>query len=105
MPRQWKRKTNRGVPAEILRKAAIEVRKGDSLRSVAKAYSICHVTLYRYVKAAKKLREEGSSERPHVGYRSSQKVFSEAQEELLTEYLTEAAGLFYGLTPREVTMR
>lgn len=28
MPRQWKRKTDRGVPADILRKAAIEFRQG-----------------------------------------------------------------------------
>lgn len=103
MPRQWKRKTDRGVPAEVFQKAAAEVIQGTSVRRVAKAHNICHVTLYRYCKAAEKLREEGNGEKPHVGYRSSQKVFSEEEEELVAEYLKEAADLHFGLNPREVT--
>ena len=74
MLRQWKSETDRGVPADILRKAEIEVRQAKCVTSVAKAHSNCHVTLYRYFKAAQKLREEGSSEKPHVGYPSSWKV-------------------------------
>ncbi|KAM3606707.1 uncharacterized protein V6R79_021771 [Siganus canaliculatus] len=102
MPRQWKRKTDRGVPAEVLQKAALEVRMGTSVRRVAKAHNICHVTLYRYCKAAEKLREDGNGEKPHVGYRSSQKVFTKEQEELVAEYLKEAADMYYGLSPQEV---
>lgn len=105
MPRQWKRKTDRGVSADILQRAALEVRQGTSVRAVAKAHSICHVTLYRYCKAAERLREEGNSELPHVGYHSSKKVFSGEQEELVAQYLKEAADMYYGLTAREVTMR
>ena len=55
------------ISADILKKDEIEVSQGKSVTSVANAHSICHVTLYSYFKAAQKLREEGSSEKPHVG--------------------------------------
>lgn len=90
MPRKWKHKSDSSVPTDILRKAAVEVRKAND-------HSICHVTLSRYCKASQKPREEGSSAQPNVGYRS-QRVLSDAQEEILNEYLKEAADLYYGLT-------
>uniref|UniRef100_A0A3Q3LV80 HTH psq-type domain-containing protein n=1 Tax=Mastacembelus armatus TaxID=205130 RepID=A0A3Q3LV80_9TELE len=85
MPRQWKRKTDRGVPANVLKVASDEVTgKGKSVRSVAKAHGICHVTLSRYCKSLQKLRDQGSSDLPSVGYRSNNKVFSETREGLNT---------------------
>lgn len=105
MPRQWKRTTERGVPASVLKTASDEVtKKGKSVRSVAKAHGICHVTLSRYCKSLQKLRDQGSSDLPSVGYRSSNKVLSEVQEKVLAGYLTQAADLYYGLTPREVSI-
>ncbi|KAL7852697.1 hypothetical protein SRHO_G00184820 [Serrasalmus rhombeus] len=87
----------------VLKKASDEVtKKGKSVRSVAKAHGICHVTLSRYCKSLQKLRHQGSSDLPSVGYWSSNKVFSEVQETVLVDYLTQAADLYYGLTPREV---
>ncbi|CAM4567893.1 unnamed protein product [Leuciscus chuanchicus] len=50
----------------------------------------------------RKLRDKGSSDLPSVGHRSSNRVFSEEQEKVLAEYLTQAADLYYGLAPREV---
>ena len=47
MPRQWKRNTERGLPATVLMAASEEVAKGNSIRSVAKGFDICYVTLYR----------------------------------------------------------
>uniref|UniRef100_A0A3B5KSA6 HTH psq-type domain-containing protein n=1 Tax=Xiphophorus couchianus TaxID=32473 RepID=A0A3B5KSA6_9TELE len=103
MPRQWIRNTDRGVPADVLKKASDEItKKSKSVRRVAKAHGICHVTLSRYCKSLQKLREQGSGDLPSVGYWSSNKVFSEVQEEVLADYLTQAADLYYGLTPREV---
>uniref|UniRef100_A0A3B4BUU3 HTH psq-type domain-containing protein n=1 Tax=Pygocentrus nattereri TaxID=42514 RepID=A0A3B4BUU3_PYGNA len=102
MPRQWKRKTDRGVPASVLKKASDEVtKKGKSVRPVAKAHGICHVTLSRYCKSLQKLRDQGSSDLPSVGYWSSNNVFSEVQETVLVDCLTQAADLYYGLTPHE----
>ncbi|KAJ7999125.1 hypothetical protein DPEC_G00212160 [Dallia pectoralis] len=95
MPRQWKRKTNRGVTASLLQKASDEVTKtGKSVRSAVKAHGICHVTLSRYCKSLQKLRDKGSSDLPSVGYRSSNRVFSEEQEKVLAEYLTKNQSLF-----------
>ena len=43
------------------KKASDEVtKKSKSVRSVAKAHEICHVTLSRYCKSLQKLRDEGS---------------------------------------------
>ena len=62
------------------------------------------VTLYRYCQASQKLIEEASRERPHAGYRSSHRVFSEAQVELLTEYFKAATMACFSLTaPRGFT--
>ena len=60
MPRQRKCKTDSGLPVDVLtEKAAIEVRQRKSVRSGAKAHTICHVSLYIYCKASLRLREEG----------------------------------------------
>uniref|UniRef100_A0A3P8SMV5 HTH CENPB-type domain-containing protein n=1 Tax=Amphiprion percula TaxID=161767 RepID=A0A3P8SMV5_AMPPE len=99
MPRQWKRKTDRGVPADVFKRTSDDVTKQG--KSVAKAHGICHVTLSRYCKSLQKMRDQGSSDLPSVGYRSSNEIFSEVQEEMLADCLTQAANLYYGLTPRE----
>ncbi len=103
MPRSWKRKTDRGMPLDILKRASHEVKEqGKSIRSVAKVYGMCHVTLYRFCKERKKLEEKGSKELPPVGYRSGNKVFNNEQGRELTDYLMRAAGAYFGLTPHEV---
>lgn len=69
MPGQWKRKTDRGEPANVLNKTSDEVTKrGRLVISVAKALGICHVTLCRYCKSLLKLRDQGSSDLPCAGY-------------------------------------
>lgn len=56
MPRDRKRITDRGVPLPILSIAAAVVsNEGRTVRSVAKQYSICHTTLYRFIKKREKL--------------------------------------------------
>ena len=104
MPRTWVRKTDRGVDAQILKRAAEEVNIGTSVRAVAKKHGICHVTLHRYWKKFKLLKDQGSQDLPWVGYNSPNKVFSREQEDLLTEYISQAADIYFGLTPREVSM-
>ena len=70
MPRTWVRKTDRGVDASLLKRAAEKVRKGKSVRAVAKSHGICHVTLNRYWQKYKELKEQGSRDLPRVGYYS-----------------------------------
>lgn len=104
VPTSWKRKTDPGVPLNILERASNDVKEqGKSIRSVAKQYGICHVTLYRFCKERKKLEEKGSRDLPRVGYHSGKKVFTDEQENELTAYLMRAADAYYGLCPCEVS--
>ncbi|KAJ3614085.1 hypothetical protein NHX12_017662 [Muraenolepis orangiensis] len=102
MPRTWKRKTERGVSEELLKGALEQVARGKTIRSTAKTFGICHVTLSRYVKTKRQLGEQGSSESPKVGYFAGKTVFTEDQEAKVAEILQEAAGRKSGLTPSEV---
>ncbi|KAL1276995.1 hypothetical protein QQF64_023668 [Cirrhinus molitorella] len=100
MPRDRKRKTDRGVPLPILSLAAdVVTTEGRTVRSVAKQYSICHTTLYRYIKKRERL---GPGEEMRTGYWTPRRVFSAQQEDSLAEYLKRAADLFYGLSSKEV---
>ncbi|XP_048063620.1 uncharacterized protein LOC125278459 isoform X1 [Megalobrama amblycephala] len=102
MPRTWVRKTDHGVDASLLKRAAEQVRKGKSVRAVAKSHGICHVTLNRYWQKYKELKDQGSRDLPRVGYYSPHQVFTREQEETLSQYISQAADIYYGLTPREV---
>ena len=101
-PRQGKRKTKRGVPASELNEASVEVETGKSIRSVAKCFDICHVTLYRYCNKLQKLKQQGSKALPRVGFWSPNTIFTAKQEKTLVKYLLEAADHYYGLSPKEV---
>ncbi|KAJ8402654.1 hypothetical protein AAFF_G00367370 [Aldrovandia affinis] len=100
--RNPKRKTDRGVSREVLILAAGEVERGRSIRGAAKSYSICHVTLNRFISLSRKLKEAGSLETPTVGYKSPRQVFSKEQEKDLRLHLQTASAMYYGLSPREV---
>ena len=50
MPKHYIRKTNRGFTAELIKAAADEViNENKSVRSTAKKYDLCHVSLSQYV--------------------------------------------------------
>ena len=104
MPRNKKRKTDRGVglSTEILMRASEEIfATNESIRSVAMKYNICHVTLTRYCRKRKELMQQGSMEVPGVGYHSATQVFTAAQEQLLSKYFLTSASFYYGLSPQE----
>ncbi|XP_027012391.2 histone-lysine N-methyltransferase PRDM9-like isoform X1 [Tachysurus fulvidraco] len=98
MPNIRKRKTDRGVPFPVLERASDEIRQGKSVRGVAKSYGICHVTLHRFHKK----RSQESKTLSRVGYWTPKRVFTLEQELLLSDYLMQAADLYYGLSPKEV---
>ncbi|KAJ8348134.1 hypothetical protein SKAU_G00267230 [Synaphobranchus kaupii] len=101
--RNRQRKTNRGVSREVLVMAATEVEdRGRSVRRAARSFGISHVTLNRYVREHKRLQEAGSLQLPAVGYNSHRKVFNAEQERELSDYLTTASTMYFGLSPREV---
>ena len=102
MPRQRKRKTESGVPADVLIAASQEVAKENWIWSVAKGFDICHITSYRCCNKLKKLKQQGLNELPRVGYCSPNTIFTAEQEKELVKYLPEACDRFYGLAPKEV---
>ncbi|GAA6089982.1 histone-lysine N-methyltransferase PRDM9-like isoform X1 [Tachysurus ichikawai] len=97
MPNIRKRKTDRGVPFPVLERASDEIRQAKSVRGVAKSYGICHVTLHRFHKKW----SQGSKTLSRVGYWTPKRVFTLEQELLLSDYLMQAADLYYGLSPKE----
>lgn len=92
------RKTNRGeIPRELFETAAQKViNENSSIRSVAKDYGMCHVTLYRFVSALK------NNTIPTTGYKPYNKVFTREQEEQLSQYCEDSAKLYFGLSPKEL---
>ncbi|KAJ8412640.1 hypothetical protein AAFF_G00115910 [Aldrovandia affinis] len=81
--------------------AAAEVAKLKSVRSVAKSYGICHVTLHRYVREKRKLEAAGITDTLSiiVGYSRHRQVFNAATLKL-RQYLKAASAMYYGLSER-----
>ncbi len=98
MPRKYIRKTDWGsVSYEELEKASVEVKRGKSIRTVAKERKIGRSTLQRYMKKAEENREKS------VGYRGTaeaRKIFSEELEEELAENIRMLAESVHSLTPK-----
>lgn len=104
MPNIRKRKTDRGLAtSEIYELASEECRtRKASLRDAAKSYNLCYVSLYRYMKKKNQMIKEGTPGNPKVGYVGTQRVFSDAEEINLQDYLLHCSAVNYGLTTKEV---
>lgn len=102
MPRVRGRKTDRGlIQPDVYERAFLDISvRHISLRAAAKSHGICHVTLLRYCRRAENSREKT---RP-PGYRSHTKVFSVDQERKLEAYIKRAADIYFGLSPKEVSV-
>lgn len=83
MVRYRKRTTERGKNFRNLNVAAERVLKdGLSIRQAAKDYSICHVSLSRYLQKIKAQQKQ-----PKTGYNPHSKMFTSNQEERVTQYM------------------
>ena len=83
-----------------MKEAAKEVMENRRpCRTVAREFSICHVSLGRFVK---KLQSSASEDDVNVGYKRNRQVFSDAEERKLVDYLKEASAVYFGLSPRDV---
>ncbi|XP_060843181.1 uncharacterized protein LOC132923302 [Rhopalosiphum padi] len=92
MPRHYIRKTNRGFTAEFIKAAADEVIiENKSVRSTAKKYDLCHVSLSRYVAKFKASMNNGDVSTLNVGYKGPKQVFSVDQEQILSQYIKNSA--------------
>ena len=94
-------KSQKGTtPLHTLREAAQLVRDNNqSVRSVAKELHICHVTLNRFIK---KQERDGLDCVPAIRYGHNRQVFSDDEEGKLTDYIKDAASIYFGLTPKDV---
>ncbi|KAG5891824.1 hypothetical protein JTB14_035846 [Gonioctena quinquepunctata] len=97
--RNYYRKTERGkTPVGIIKRAAESViNEGISIRSAAKNYEICRVDLKRFI-----VLYRADSETASFGYKFSRRVFTDEQENVLSDYLKQSAQIYFGLTPRNV---
>lgn len=99
MPRNYIRKTDWGSATyEELEKAFVEVKRGKSIRTVAKEKNIGRSTLQRYMKKAEGKREE------NVGYRGTaeaQRIFTKELEEELSENIRMLSERIHGVTPKK----
>jgi hypothetical protein len=90
---------------EKMMEAAEEViAHSRSCRSVAKEFSICHVTLMRFIRKRRHSEDAHADVRPTftVGYKRNRQVFSDAQEAKLVDYLDRASAIYFGLVPVSV---
>lgn len=101
MARIRKRTTNRGTDSAVMKRAAdICINENKSIRSVAADFEICHISLNRYINKLKSMKLGGSP--PKCGYRPHTRIFDQSQETILTNYLKNCAGMYFGLSIKDV---
>ncbi|KAL4134942.1 hypothetical protein QTP88_006622 [Uroleucon formosanum] len=101
MPRVRKRTSNRGTDIEVMKQAAQYcINESKSIRSVAKDFDICHVSLTRYITKLKAMKLGGSP--PKCGYRPHTRIFDSCQETMLSNYLKNCADMYFGLSSKDV---
>lgn len=92
------RKTSRGTiaPEKYAEACEIVIKQKESIRSVATRFSMCHVTLSRYVT---KYKKENAVK---TGYAPYNKVFTAEQEIDLAQHCKIASQLYFGLTTKDL---
>jgi len=104
--RTYRRKTERGTNSKDLYEKAAMILNEDStkkIRSVAKDFGLCHMSLTRYLKKRKAILESGNSIAfLTVGYKKNRQVFTDEQEVILVNYLIKCCQIYHGLTPKDV---
>lgn len=97
--RTYKRKTARGASADILRRAAEKVKDGDTIRKVARDFSVDRMTLTRFIKKTM------NNPQATTGYKAvaeRKQIFSDLQEHQLAEHIKELSNMFHGLCLKQV---
>ncbi|XP_072403230.1 uncharacterized protein [Diabrotica undecimpunctata] len=102
MPNKYTRKTDRGTASvEIYVLAFEEVRlRGKSLRDAAASYNLNYMSLSRYIKKKEVYHANPEGQAPSMGY-TVPTIFTEEEENILSEYLLTCAAYNYGLTTKE----
>ncbi|XP_077967560.1 uncharacterized protein LOC144421901 [Styela clava] len=97
MPQFYRRKTNRAIrtPPDVMSRAADDVVRGRSLRSVAEAFGIDKMTLSRFIAKRKNNPNAitGYAAVAHAHY-----VIPQQMEEDLGNHVKRLADMFFGLS-------
>lgn len=104
MPRKRQRTTEKGLKDVFLYEQAYEeIKSGKSLRTAAKMFELCYVSLMRYRKKREAADSaKGPTTAVTMGYKAPNKIFSDEQESKMVKYLMRTAEIYYGLSPKEV---
>ncbi|KAK6168029.1 hypothetical protein SNE40_004071 [Patella caerulea] len=101
MPRKYQRKSNRGAPEDVLRRAMEQVRGGFSIRAAAKDFDISRMTLTRYINKHDGENEQNDDKNDVFGYRNCQlknMIFTQEMETDLAAHIKTLAEQFHGMT-------
>jgi len=94
--RNYKRKTTRGsTPGDVLQRAAVEIKNGRAIRSVATEFNIDRMTLKRYI------TKRAANPDAVTGYQAvsaSKSVFPSEMEQDLANHIKLLADMFHGLS-------
>ena len=105
MPRNYTRESERGnaKPNEMLRAVQHIKSTGDSIRKTVESFGINYKTLSRHIKkfSDKEIKGEDSFQTTTVGYTRNKRVFTDAQQIMIVEYLLKASDIYFGLSPNE----
>lgn len=102
MPRNRVRKTNIGLHTEKQMSEALTcITDGQKIRAVAKSTGIPYTTLYRYYAKFKQNPDPAKPIRLTPNY-AVHKIFTDAQEKSMVDYIVKCSQMFYGLTIMDV---
>ena len=105
MVRNYKRKTAKGPPPDIIRRAVDHfLTSPDGTKKTADLFGVARSTLRDYIKKVKAIPDQlpKTAANISVGYARSHQVFTDNQEMELSNYLHHAAEIYFGLSPMEV---
>ena len=105
MPRNYTRKRERGNAKsnEMLRAVRYIKSTGESIRKTAESFGINYKTLSQDTKkfSDKEIKREDLFPTTTVGYARNRKVFIDAQEIMIVEYLLKASDIYFELSPKK----
>ena len=91
-----RKSTEGSTPANVMKKAVLEVVEGATQWDTARSYGISHSTLSRYFKKHNKDEDDFCPD-----YGKTNRTFTREQEGLLSKYLVTASKMHQGMTKRQ----
>lgn len=106
MPRNYKRKTDRGTTASDTMLTAVRAVKIHNL-SIRQAAVLFHINCRTLARYCEKIPEKDYARKDittptiSVGYKNRQ-IFTDSEEQKLVNYILHASDIYFGLSPKEI---